>query len=619
MSVTYAPQGVVTLCHVPFESDGLHNVYFKPTQNKTSLQLRDEWLQSLDEQVLLGNYSYTRKDSAIKVDINYEIAKKYNYCYYRNYKTSRMIYCYIIGMEYVNENCTKCIIRTDNWQTWFDEILKDDYSISYIERMHLSKAEDVIGASLVPEGLEHGDLVVNDVLATSTINNSSIAWTNGGDPETTGTSALDLRGVIMVGVSEQIGTIAGYANTRNIGMSYSGLSYVGFATTAAATAYLNYADSLSKGDAIYTIFMVPGTICGTAKWLKQDWTYAGANYEAFMLQSVSAAQKLDTLNCNSANITSFKNTKDDTTYTPNNKKLLYGDYNYLMLSDNNGHCGTYYYEYFTNKADIKFEIKGVMSQGCSISLIPKNYKGLEDNYNETLSYIKLPTCSWTTDTYTNWLTQTAVSRNTQLNYIEDKYSNISNAKIASMIGGAGSIASSVAQGVALGAMAGSVATPIGTAIGAGVGAVGGLLSWAADYDTRQTNKQKEIDDINNEVYQHSLVPAKASNTSASPDVLYALGKSEFNIYAMQITGEYAKKIDEYFDRYGYKVITNGKIKDCVDTRRLWNYVKAVECNLHCDKIPDENMAEIKKMFENGVTLWHDASNIYRYDLGGTND
>ena len=97
------------------------------------------------------DYSYVKKDNAIKIELNYELAKNYNYLYYDNITqtntglTNKRIFAFITGMSYVNENTTKIFIKTDVIQTYLTEILSDTTSVSYINQQHVKKSDDVIG------------------------------------------------------------------------------------------------------------------------------------------------------------------------------------------------------------------------------------------------------------------------------------------------------------------------------------------------------------------------------------------------------------------------------------------------------------------------------------------
>ena len=68
-------------------------------------------------------------------------------------------------------------------------------------------------------------------------------------------------------------------------------------------------------------------------------------------------------------------------------------------------------------------------------------------------------------------------------------------------------------------------------------------------------------------------------------------------------------IDNFFTMYGYKV-NNTKIPN-ITGRRNWNYVKTVDCNIE-GYIPQEDLNEIKGMFNNGVTIWHNPATFLDY-------
>ena len=83
---------------------------------------------------------------------------------------------------------------------------------------------------------------------------------------------------------------------------------------------------------------------------------------------------------------------------------------------------------------------------------------------------------------------------------------------------------------------------------------------------------------------------------------------------MSIRQEYAKIIDDYFSAYGYKV--NSVKTPNITGRRNWNYVKTVGCYIEAD-IPQDDLQEIKTLFDKGITLWHNPATFADYSQ--TND
>ena len=267
-------------------------------------------------------------------------------------------------------------------------------------------------------------------------------------------------------------------------------------------------------------------------------------------------------------------------YTPKNKKLFTYPYCAYLVSNNSGDNITYRLEDFkqvqTDGDYIgEFEVWGTCTPGASIRLIPKNYKAKSEfapEYNNEygLTAGKFPIASWGNDVYTNWITQNGV--------------NIGGAKLnATEWGIVGGATKSIAG--------------VGMMIAGGSGgelAIGGLTDI---FSALQTN------------YRHSFNSMQASGNINSGDVTYSSGKLTFSGYFMTIKSEYARVIDQYFSMYGYKV-NSVKIPN-ITGRRNWNFVKTIECNLEGD-IPQEDLIELKNMFNKGITLWHNPSTFLDY-------
>lgn len=248
-------------------------------------------------------------------------------------------------------------------------------------------------------------------------------------------------------------------------------------------------------------------------------------------------------------------------------KLLTFPYCYLVEDNNNGTSNILHYELFNDISDdpgkCYFTIKGVPVVGGSIKCVPMNYKNADERVieNEGIMCGKFPTLSWSQDEYTNWLTQNAV--------------NI----------GVG-ITSNVLQ------IAGGIAS------GNPIVGVAGISSGATGIAT-----------MLGQIYQHSLVPQSAQGNTNGGDINTCSSANTFYFYQMSIRSEYARCIDDFFSMYGYKV-NNLKVPN-VTGRTNWNYVKTIDCNI-TGEIPQEDLQELKDMFDNGVTFWHNPSTFLDY-------
>ena len=686
MSITMKPQSAIRLIDVPFEKDGGHTLYF------TSAELQKQYYAGLTGYTVgESNYTYVRKDSLIRVGLNIELLRKYNYLYYVNYQTTitdmgetaipKTYYAFITKLEYVNENTTNVYIATDVMQTYLFEILSDTTSQSYINKQHVPKSEDKIGYNILPEGLETGEYINSQVLDSTSIKSiedgwNNVQWTWGSyDYSSTPNKQISLNNQYMAIVActelyTDMYETNKMVNSRNYSGIYSGLQYYGFGNYQYLDKFLKYCANLGQSSAIYSIFLVPvqnanwrchkttiddgdsGTsqsvdtetytgvfasysaaeayanskayeettividqetgetatrkkVVTSIKDLNRDrynivWTitttYGSSTTSIYWFELISnAPSKIDTLTTNVQTTTngvytttkSFRNNNNSNTYTAHNRKLYTAPYYNLLLTDNNGNGKTYDPGLFNYTSDIRFNIYGSVTTGGSVVAYPEDYKNIGQNYGEGFSMAKFPTCSWNTDSYTNWLTQTAVSRANQEKYAQQNLA-------MGLINGAVGIGSSLASGNYLRAFMGT----------------SNLVSGALNY-------QRTIDSLEEEKYQHSLVPNSLNGQSVA-ETMFGLGTYEIVLYAQTITGERAKQIDEYFDRFGYTVNKTDNLVQAITSRSKWNYVKTAECNISAN-IPDDDKAAIYNIFNSGVTFWKIPSQIYRYDLGSQNN
>lgn len=73
--------------------------------------------------------------------------------------------------------------------------------------------------------------------------------------------------------------------------------------------------------------------------------------------------------------------------------------------------------------------------------------------------------------------------------------------------------------------------------------------------------------------------------------------------------EFAEKIEQFFDVYGYKVSRFGVPN--LNSRPRYNYIKCNNVNIY-GNIPNEFLQPLRNMFINGFTLWHDKNNVGTY-------
>lgn len=527
----------VYLLNVPLENDYMHTLYFD------SLQAQQSYFQSRIVKSFT-EFSYQRKDGIIRIPVVYDDLIGCNYVMYQNANHSnKWYYAFITDMTYENEGMTKVYIETDVMQTWLKErIVKP----SFVEREHV--ADDSIGENTVPEQLETGEYFCNKHTKA-------------------GYSEKDkLKIVVGVTKTPDGDNVTGllYDNI------YSGVKYYVFDNTMDGVASLNNfigeysSDGASEG--ITCMFLVPQD----AVVLNGTGSIAQSNTVNPRYINDSSAGSLNT------NISITTNLFNG--YMPRNHKLLCYPYRYLLVSNNCGGAATYKYEMFYDMDDVtkimlppRFKIESCLTPGCSVRMVPMRYNGEERNDEEGLNLGKFPVLNWTSDVYTNWLTQNGVNIAVSL----------------------GTSALQIAGGIGLAATGGG-ALAGGGMVASGLGGVAGSLG---------------------EIYSHSLQPPQAQGNLNCGDVITATGDNDFHFYDMTIKEEFARIIDDYFDMFGYKV---NRVKvPFVEHRPYYWYTKTIDVNID-GAIPGTDMQKIKDCYNRGITFWKVPEKIGDYSVAVDN-
>lgn len=506
MAIT--PHTDLYLIKCPLESDNLNQLTFNSSQEQIS------YFATLPHKVI-EDITYQRRDNVIRYPEHIDSIETYNYVMYKNDNyTNKWFFAFITNMRYINDNMTEITIKTDVYQTWQFEM---DFKRSFIEREHTSN--DTIGANTVPENVELGEYVLN------------------GDPSII--EDFQTWSYIINVTSKPNGEILG--PTFIGGVAFAGGFYI--FDDSSLTDMINLINEYDvRAEAIVNVYIVPSKL----------------------VQGQYGSDHL--LINNYGQLTTLSHEIDKPTtidgYTPKNKKLLTKPYCYLLMSNNNGSNNVLDYERFTT-TKAKFEIKGLPTVGGSINCYPLNYKGAQ--YEEGLIAGKYPTCSWSNDMFTNWLTQNAVNIGLGVG-----------TSVLEFAGGIGMLATG-AGAIAGASMMGSGALGIAQSIG--------------------------------QIYQHTFTPPSAKGNINGGDILTSSGLNTFIFYPMSIKSEYAHIIDEYFNIYGYK--TNRVKLPNMKTRRNWNYVKTIGANIE-GNIPQKDIEELKTIFNTGVTLWHNPATYLDY-------
>lgn len=134
-------------------------------------------------------------------------------------------------------------------------------------------------------------------------------------------------------------------------------------------------------------------------------------------------------------------------------------------------------------------------------------------------------------------------------------------------------------------------------------AIGNALRNLATSYQNTTNIQNALDSYNAKI--HDAQATADSIVSGSNDLLrvQALDLSTLVLYAYKPTQEYIDKLNQIWNMRGYA--TNTIDYPNLHSKFLWNYIQTVKCDISGDGIDPSDLEKIKRVFDNGITLWHD--------------
>lgn len=271
-------------------------------------------------------------------------------------------------------------------------------------------------------------------------------------------------------------------------------------------------------------------------------------------------------------------------YTPRNQKLRTYPYMYVGFNPSNGSSKIYRYEDFENGTP-QFKMISEVNPNPSIYFIPQNYRGASgDSIQDISSLNGYPTLSSRNDYYNSWLAQNSGIVSLQMQQEQYNYE--------------------VGQYQTAGNMLGSMINTINDPTSA-IGMISGAMSLA----TSDVNHDFYIKQQMAQIEKQSMLPDKV-NMSSSNATLIGYNLIDKNIFTRYtIKRQFAERIDKFFDMYGY--LTNEVKTPNLNNRPNWNYVKTIGANILGD-IPQSDLQEIKNIFNNGVTLWHNQNTFLNY-------
>lgn len=284
-------------------------------------------------------------------------------------------------------------------------------------------------------------------------------------------------------------------------------------------------------------------------------------------------------------------------FKPKNNKLFAYPFSTVEIQGY-GQNSELKYESF-NKG-FKFAIVSKFLAGASILVYPINYEGVLDNYDNGCTGDNLPIMGYTKDSFMNEYNAGQNSR-TQSQIALRQNRDLAN--LSTSISAIGGVISSAGLGSSFGGGAGSALSVGGVITNAGNMATG-YLGNNLQYNQGMMAMAAELKDA-------SARPSSITNQNASPAIPAAM-KDGVVPYVVNksIRYDFAKKIDLYFTKYGYK--TSSVEVPNIRSRPAFNFLKCFTAYVSGD-LNQTDILEIKSVLEHGITFWH-TTDVGNYNL-----
>lgn len=581
----FQPSGKILIGRVPFDNSYRHTLTFSSVSEQTSFMMG-----RMDSSLEKDTYTYVRMNNSIRVMFNAERLYTYDYVMYQNSNYgSKWFYAFIVGVNYVNENCTELVLELDVMQTWyFDYTLKQ----CFVEREHVD--DDTVGAHLneepaMPLQYQHLNFerhVMEPRWGVLLLN----AYMHYVDDEYHSNGVDPCQGVWAQGQYNAcrfaIYDLNDADSKQRLSLDVQSLNQHGAADTI-ADAFTLPANCFSIDDLIKFPIKINDTWTRTSGkvWTLQEGVLP-------MAAGGTSVSKPSTLG----------------TYTPKNNKLLCYPYNYLEIGDFTGRVEDWRYEYFGTNGFCRLSQRMVASADCQGYVTPDAYNGIPDSPGghsfKPFTFDFTNKISWVYSAYQNWAAQNAL--NNQL----------------AILGGVGAMAFSFLPGIgAAGKMLGAGAAQMEHLGGLGLGQASqnALVSYsnaaAREFGATKPNMGAlggGLAAIASTLGNIDRMRKHPNTSNGNVGGNSRLQNGYVGWYTSQVCllPEYAAIVDDFLDMYGYQV---DRVKIPNRTGRpYWNYVKC-QNSCHVGNVPSDMMDKINRIYDAGITFWH-TSDVGNYSL-----
>ena len=589
------PTSTIMICHgYPCDRDHENTLYF------ASKAAQWTYMRSLIKYTFTAQSYQRYAKNTLRIAARADDLYDCNYLIFSNVALSAsstpadsvpVFYAFIDSVEYINENTTEVRYTIDDLQTfWFNFSMGE----CYVEREHTET--DLTYGNLVPE-----NITIKEYYNKTITEFNVLRFDEDGNAVN-----ADLWSLMFLYVPNDQGKYISYVGSYVNGASdktdpdsYLSVPTMTFEDTWVQSAQLGYRGEVRNKmyvNAKYVFFHLPPITSATASKIKT----ICASIESRMNTEMSDVEILSVVtvprifahspdnydhpdqwipaDASGATVSKLLSVSRQTTlkgpnnatYTPRNKKLLSYPFNALKVDNNAGEQKQFAWEYIDG-IDASIYIRGVIAGAPEIVAFPSDYQGENSKYTENGVFIKdFVNTIWTSDSYKQFLND---NRNS----------------------------------IVLGLLTSAVGAVAGGAMGSGMAIsqdASNIASNVASLEDRKSTPDKITGNISFTALRH-LINA------------YKFSFEQSNVYLPA-----ARRIDNYFDMYGYAVndLKIPNVKDPnVTLRPCWNYVKTNGAVIlpasnagSANSMTVDELQRIKEIFDKGVRFWMNPAKVGQY-------
>lgn len=631
-----APTGtnIIMLSGVPLDGTQKNQLYFENKVDQENYFLHNP---AFNPTQITINSSYQRLDSVIRVDQNAESLYNYNYVCFQNAQYgNKWFYAFITGLEYKGEGVTFVSYQIDVFQTWLFDV---QFMPSYVKQMHQkeyrtnSLGEKVPYQRNIDEGMNYGNEydIVKQIQLTAEPN-PYIKWViivatdalEKNEDEVFGTSANGLPTPLYFYL-----TVVDTKNPNKVMPKFNkkgGKGQIDVASLSYFTDAIQNSTKLAGKVASITVTdFCPVNIGGTfPQYLNED---LGDGIYGVTIDALGGSSGNENMGLIKVAVSEMYRLFDidfGNVYSQFPElecgKLMVSPYSVLEITDFKGHTQTIKPEY-VHDSHLKIRVTTSLSWTPKIGYSVVNYNVSDDKdvyklYMSDDSMVLKPQ-NWSTTIYDVSSGSIPVSSKAVATYLQSHNNTMATAVTnfdattdTAMSNAMINAAANAGSGAANGAASNVKGGPQGMAVGAAVGAVtSGVQSGIGLYTQQQTINTSRANLIRGQNAKLQDIKNMPSNIKGmGNNTMFETNNAITGVFVVykRIKEEYLTKLTDYFRMFGYKanrLVNLGDPKAAFHSRRAWNFVETENIQI-VGHINSSAMTELKKIFDNGVTLWH---------------